>query len=377
MIQRLKSRRIVLTDGLFDGYVYIENGLIAAVTAEERPFDAETDYGDLYLAPGFVDLHVHGGVGFDFGGCTAQQADAAARYHLQHGTTALLATLAAAPSDALQAVILRLKACQAANLRGVHLEGPYLASAQCGAQNTDHITQPQQAEYERLLASCGDSIKRWTYAPERDENGAFCKAVHEAGILPSAGHTDAVGADMQTAFENGCRLVTHLYSCTSTVTRDGGFRRMGAVEYAYLCDDMAVELIADGCHLPPEFIQMIVKIKGRDRVTLTTDALSVTGCDAKTGELNGVPYIVEDGVCKLIDRLAFAGSIATADRLVRTCVQQAGLSVVDSVYMASTVPAALMGWNTGRIEAGYAADIAVFDDVMDVQAVYVNGLKEI
>ncbi len=378
MIKRFQSSRIVLPDGLFDGFVYVQNGSITAVTAEDLPCDQTVDVGDNYLSPGFVDLHVHGGVGHDFGTCDAAGAAKAADYHLSHGTTTLLPTLAAAPIEDMAAAVERLKGCAAltrAHIPGVHLEGPYFSPAQCGAQNTAFITAPIEKDYAALLEKHGDFIKRWSYAPERDENGAFCKALAACGVLPAAGHPDAVAEDMQTAFENGCKLITHLYSCTSTVTREKGYRRLGVIEYAYLNDAVTAEIIADGAHLPPDLIRMIVKIKGRDRVALVTDALSAAGLDATTGQLNGVPYIVEDCVCKLIDRSAFAGSIATTDRLIRICVQKAGFSVVGSVYMASTVPAQLLSLQTGRIRVGYAADLVVFDDDIQMQAVYVNGEK--
>lgn len=376
MIKRFKSSRIVLPDGLLDGFVYVQNGSITAVTTENLPCDQTVDAGDNYLSPGFVDLHVHGGVGFDFGTCDAAEAAKAADYHLSHGTTTLLPTLAAAPLEDMAAAVERLKGCAAltrAHIPGVHLEGPYFSPAQCGAQNTAFITAPIEKDYAALLEKHGDFIKRWSYAPERDENGAFCKTLAANGILPAAGHTDALFADMQTAFENGCKLITHLYSCTSTVTREKGYRRLGVIEYAYLNDAVTAEIIADGAHLPAELIRMIVKIKGRDKVALVTDALSAAGLEATTGELSGVPYIVEDGVCKLTDRSAFAGSIATGDRLIRTCVQKAGFPVTDSVYMAATVPADLLSLQTGRIQVGYAADLVIFDEDIRIHAVYVNG----
>ena len=131
--------------------------------------------------------------------------------------------------------------------------------------------------------------------------------------------------------KEGCNLVTHLYSCTSTVTRDHGFRHLGIIETAYLLPDMDVEIIADGRHLPPELIRMILRIKGREHVAMVTDCLPAAGLEQKEGIMSGTPYIVEDGVCKLPDRSAFAGSIATMDRLVRVAVQECGCSVSDAV----------------------------------------------
>ncbi len=375
----LKSTNIVLPDRVMDGYIVIENGKIAEITAHCPEGEIE-DVGSAWVAAGFVDLHVHGGAGIDFGSCTAEQAARAADFHLQHGTTTILPTLTAAPIEQMERGIQAVGACMAQGLAqgcvaGVHLEGPYFSPQQCGAQNTEFITAPKQADYERLIAQYGDVIRRWSYAPERDEDAAFCRRLTEAGVLASAGHTDATYAQMEHAAENGCTMVTHLYSCTSSVTRKGGFRSGGVLEYALLQEDIFAEIIADGAHLPKELIRLVYKCKGRDRVLLVTDALSVAGTDAREGQLGGINYLIEDGVCKLRDRTAFAGSIATADRLVRTCVN-AGISLVDSVYMASTVPARLLGLPKGQITVGYDADLVILDNELSVQAVYVKGLKQ-
>lgn len=378
MIKRFKSSKIVLSDGLFDGSVYVENGVITEVTARTLPCDETIDLGDKYLSPGFIDMHLHGGAGVDFGSCDSEGAKKAARYHMSHGTTTLLPTLTASSFEATVTALENLSPIVGENedcpfIPGIHLEGPYFSVNQCGAQNIEFITAPKKDEYTALLDRFGDVISRWSYAPERDENGEFCKTLKKVGVIPSAGHTDAVQQDMETAFNNGCELVTHLYSCTSTVTRDKGFRRLGVIEYTFLKDGITAEIIADGKHLPADLIKMIFKIKGRERVALVTDALSIAGADIKSGDLNGVPFIVEDGVCKLSDRSAFAGSIATADVLVRTCVKEAGISVVDSVYMASGVPARLLGLKKGRIEKEFDADFAVLDDDLKVSGVYIGG----
>jgi N-acetylglucosamine-6-phosphate deacetylase len=178
---------------------------------------------------------------------------------------------------------------------------------------------------------------------------------------------------MKVAIENGCNLVTHLYSCTSTITRDHGFRILGVIETAYLCDDMWVELICDGKHLPPELIKMIIKIKGTDKVILTTDSSYVAGSDIKEGNLTGTPFIVEDGVCKLLDRSAFAASCATANVLIRTLTKGCGYSIPTAVKMLTYNPAKLCSLNKGVLEKGYDADVIVFDNDINVKKVFVGG----
>ena len=375
---RIKSDKIVLTDGLFDGYVYIENGKILEVSADEKSAGEVYDFTGKYVSPGFIDIHTHGGAGHEFAG-SAEDIVAAANFHFEHGTTSICPTISTAPFTTMtKAVAAFEKALESPDVKGtligLHFEGPYLSTKQVGAQNPGAITPPIKEEYEPLLREKGQLIARWSYAPENDFDGSFAKALSEAKVVSSAGHTDAIYPDMMRAFDNGCRLVTHLYSCTSTITRDHGFRRLGVIETAYLLDDMYVEIIADGKHLPPELISLILKIKGRDRVCLITDSLAVAGA-AKEGEeiveALGTHFVIEDGVCKLLDRSAFAGSIATADRLIRVLTKDVGASVIDAVYMMTKVPAEVMGLNTkGLLKEGYDADIVVFDDDINIEKVF-------
>ncbi len=370
---RIKSDRIVLTDGLYDGYVYIENGKIAEVSKEEKAADECLDYTGNYVSPGFIDIHTHGGAGFEFAG-SADDIVKAANFHFSHGTTSICPTISAAPFNIMKSAVYEMeKALESPDLKGtllgVHMEGPYLSTSQVGGQCPDAITPPVKEDYEPLLKEKGQFIARWSYAPENDFDGSFAKALTDAGVLASAGHTDAIYPDMVRAFESGCKLITHLYSCTSTITRDHGFRRLGVIESAYLMDDMYVEIIADGKHLPPELIKLILKIKGKDRVCLITDSLAVAGAanEGEEVETLGTRFVVEDGVCKLLDKSAFAGSIATADRLIRVLTKDVGTSVVDAVYMMTKVPAEIIGAkNKGLIKEGYDADIVVFDDNINI-----------
>ena len=261
------------------------------------------------------------------------------------------------------------------NVPGAHSEGPYLSAKQCGAQRPKFITPPIKKDYERLISLYGDYVKRWTYAPENDKNGEFCKYITSHGVLASAGHTDAKYDDMKVAIKNGCNLITHLYSCTSTVTREGGFRSLGVIESAYLCDELYVELIADGKHLPPDLIKMIINIKGTDKVILTTDSLSVAGSDIKVGNLAGTDFIIEDGVARMLDRSAFVGSVATSDVLIRTLTSDCGFGICESVKMLTENPAKLLGLNKGKIAVGKDADLIVFDSDINVSDVFVMGKK--
>lgn len=377
MVTRIKSSRIIVGEQLLSGYVYLEGGRIKAVTPQELPYDVQLDRGEDYVAPGFIDIHTHGGAGHEFFG-SAEDIVEGCNFHLLHGTTSICPTISAAPFALMEKSVTEVKKAMRdkrlqSNIIGLHLEGPYLSSGQCGAQCPDFITPPRPEEYERLVEKGGDVIARWTYAPENDRDGAFCKYLTEHGILASAGHTDAVYEQMQLAAEKGCKLVTHLYSCTSTVTRELGFRKPGVIESVYLNDQMYAEIIADGRHLPPELIRLILKIKGSDRVVLCTDSLALTGTDVKEGITLNVPFLIEDDVCKLKDRSAFAGSIATADRLVRVMTREVGISMEEAVKMITRVPAQILGLNKGILEAGRDGDIVIFDEDVRIKEVFVNG----
>ena len=378
MITRIKSDRIVLPDGITSGYVYFEDGVITAVGTEELSFDKEYDFTGRYVSPGFIDIHTHGGGGYGF--CESKDAViGAANFHLYHGTTSVLPTISAAPIEDMARAAEYVDAAIGderllPNIIGVHLEGPYLSLKQSGAQSPSFITPPDREKYLPVLEKWGKIIKRVTYAPENDEGYELTHALAERGIVASAGHTDATIYEMDGAIECGCSLVTHLYSCTSTVVRKGGFRYPGVLETALLRDDIYAEIIADGKHLPYELIRLVIKAKGSDKVALITDSLSLAGVDIEETRMGAYDVIVEDGVIKLKDRSAFAGSIATADRLIRV-VTEAGISLCEAVKMLTKVPAEIMGLNKGVLSEERDADIIVFDDEVNVKDIFVGGKK--
>ncbi len=375
---KIKSNKILLGDNIFDGFLYLKNGKILEVSKENKPADEEYDYTGKYVSPGFIDIHTHGAGGYAFMNSTVEDVIAGCDYHFAHGTTSIVPTISTGEFKTMREAVINIhkaKGKTKGNILGAHLEGPYISANQAGAQCPAFITPPKKSEYESLIAEYGESIVRWTYAPERDENGAFCKYLTEHNIIASAGHTDAKYQDMQVAIENGCNLITHLYSATSTVTRDHGFRSLGVIESAYLRDELYVEIIADGKHLPPDLIKMIIKIKGTDKVALITDSLEIAGTDIKEGIMSGTEFIVEDGVCKLKDRSAFAGSVATADCLIRTLVKGCGYSIPTAVKMLTEVPAKILKINKGALEAGKDADIVVFNEQIEIESIFLNGKR--
>ena len=377
----LKSNKIITPNGLFDGYVVIENDKIVDLTSVE-PKNAEIyDYTGKYVSPGFIETHTHGCGGYPFIDCTESDVVNGVNCHFNYGVTSICPTVTSGPFENMKKAVLAIEKAMSnkdtkPNILGAHLEGPYFSLSQAGAQCPDFITPPKKEDYIPLIEEKGSIIKRWSYAPERDENGEFCKYLVEHNIIASAAHTDAIGSDMEVAVRNGCNLVTHLYSGTSTITREFGFRRLGVIECAYLYDELNAEIIADGKHLPPELIKLILKLKGTDKVILTTDSLAVCGTDVKEGVMSGTEFIIEEGVCRLKDRSAFAGSIATADRLVRVLKDEVGVSIEEAVKMLTLNPAKLLKVNKGEIAVGKDADVIVFDDDINVESIFVGGIKK-
>ena len=366
------------------GTLVIEDGRIRGIHEQDVdvPGATEFDADGHYVAPGFIDIHVHGGGGHDFMDGTEEAFLKIAELHAQYGTTALVpTTLTAEKKDLLRTLDVYEKAHRnnhrGAAFLGIHLEGPYFAQSQRGAQDPRYIRNPDPREYEEILAY-SSSIVRWSAAPELPGAIGFGRRLREKGILAAVAHTDAVYDDVLAAYENGYSLATHLYSAMSGVTRRNAFRYAGAIESALLLD-MDVELITDGVHLPAPLLKLVYKIKGADRTALITDAMRAAGMpegESILGSLtNGLKVIVEDGVAKLPDRSSFAGSVATTNQLVRNMVRLADVSLLDAVRMTTATPARIMGveGRKGSITVGKDADVVIFDENFTVRATLVNG----
>ena len=377
MIIKIKSNNVVTPYGITSDNIYLKDSKILAIGGPDLPYDMELNAENDYVLPGLIDIHTHGAAGHDYSNSAPEDIINAVRYSVIHGATSILPTITSSSYEKTYSALLNIERAMShptfgSRILGAHLEGPYFSEKQSGAQDKAFITDPKKEDYERLLARFGHIIKRWDYAPERDKSGTFCAYLTAHGVLPSAGHTDAKYDDMLIAKENGCHLITHLYSCTSTITREKGYRKLGVIECAYLWDDVFVEIIADGSHLPIELLQLIFKLKPVERIILITDSMSVTGTQAKTGTLSNVEYLIEDGVCKLLDRSAFAGSIATAEKLLQVCYS-AGKGICDIVKMGSENPAALFCLNKGRIQQGFDADIIITNKDFNLKTVIAGG----
>ncbi len=304
-----------------------------------------------YIAPGFIDIHVHGGGGYDFMDATETAFLKIAELHAQHGTTAMLPTTLTSTKEVLLQTLDAFESAgknnvTGAQLIGMHLEGPYISVNQSGAQDPRFIRDPNPGEYKEILSkySC---IKRWSAAPELNGAIEFGRYLKSKNVLPAIAHTDAIYEEVIEAFNNGYTLITHLYSAMSGVTRHNAYRYAGVIESAYIIDEMDVEIIADGIHLPPPLLKLVYKIKGADKIALITDAIRAAGMgegESILGDVtNGLKVIVEDGVAKLPDRSAFAGSVATANRLVKTMISTADVPIIDAIKMITSTPARILG----------------------------------
>lgn len=381
----IRNARLVQDGTITCCDLFIQDGKVSNLLPPGKGWAAEEeiDASGLYLSHGFIDIHVHGGGGHDFMDGTREAWDGVRRLHLRHGTTGIVATTLAATMEEMLGAARMYNACRdqlgdGARLLGLHMEGPYLAPAQSGAQDPAYIRGPVPEEYEELIELC-PGILRWTVAPELPGALAMGDYLQNHGVLGSIGHSDAVYAQVKEAMGHGFTHVTHLYSAMSTVTRQGGFRRGGIVESAYVLPELTSEVIADGCHLPPELLQMAYRFIGPDRLALMTDAMRAAGQregESILGSLSkGQRVIVEDGVAKMPDRKAFAGSICTTDRLARTMMRLGGATLADTVKMLTETPARIMGLDkvTGRVASGRAADLILFDEDINICMVLTDG----
>lgn len=365
---------IIIEDGKITG---VEKGNVEVLGAEE------IDVKGAYIAPGFIDLHTHGAGGSDFMDNTVEACLQIAHTHALHGTTLLYpTTLSAGDEELFQFFDIYKEAKKVNNngaaFGGIHLEGPYFAYNYKGAQDPRFLSNPRPEHYNQILER-SDDIHRWSIAPELPGAIELGKTLVERGIIASIAHTEAIYEEVEVAHKAGYNLMTHFYSAMSGITRKNAFRYAGCLEAGYLMDEMDVEIICDGVHVPKPLLQLITKIKGADRVALITDSMRGAGMpDGKSilGSYKaGQEVLIEDGVAKLMDRSAFAGSVATADRLIRTMHQVAERPLTEAVTMMTATPARIAKVNDrkGKIEVGYDADLVVFDKDINIQMTMING----
>lgn len=372
----ISERKILKRDILIKGSVIAD----ADFSGEPPPDCIEIDAMKNYLSPGFVDIHVHGGGGFDFMDCTQEAFCSISKTHLKAGTTTLIPTAVSAEFEDILQMISAYKAYSPCcpNFYGIHLEGPFISKKQKGAHKAELLHSPTDWEIQSLLSQGNGVIKRITAAPELEGVSYLAKKMTENGVVMSLGHSDATAQTALASFKKGFTHITHLYCATPSIRKINQVITGGILEAAYLEDNVTAELIADGKHVAPEALQLALKIKGIEKIALTTDALRPAGTTVTESWLGEkIPenrIIIEDGVAKLPDRSSFAGSIATCSMLLEKGVYHYALPLADVIFMLTQTPAEIMHIpNKGKIQKGYDADFVFLDANLKTQMVMCMG----
>jgi N-acetylglucosamine-6-phosphate deacetylase len=365
----LGGARVVTPAGVLESaWIEIIDEQIVRVGSATPPSEA-LDLGGGWLLPGFIDLHVHGGGGHDF---TASPEDMAAgvAFHRRHGTTNTLVSLMAGPVDAMCEQLDWVVALAASrDVLGAHLEGPFLSSDRCGAQNHRHLLTPDPLVLTKLLSAGQDSVRTVTIAPELPGALDLIEDIASAGAIAAVGHTDATYEQAAAGFAAGARLATHLFNAMGSMSQ-----RAPGPAVAALDAGAYVEVINDGVHVH-EALTRLAFASAPDRVSLITDAISATGVGDGHYTLGDQDVMVSGGQARLAATSRLAGSTLTMDEAVRRAVRTVGLTIEQASAAASAAPARLLGIDNrcGSIAPGLDADLVLLDDDLSVQRVMVRG----
>jgi N-acetylglucosamine-6-phosphate deacetylase len=355
---------------LAPGWLRVEDGRIAAVGDGAPPRQPDLDLPSATVVPGFVDTHVHGGGGASFDGGDPEMGAAAVRAHLAHGTTTMVASLVTASGPSLVDSVGRLAdLVDDGLLAGVHLEGPWLSPRYAGAHDPALLTHPSPGQVEALLAAGRGHVRMVTLAPELPGGLDAIRRLADAGVVAAVGHTDATYDVTCAALDAGARAGTHLFNAM----RGLHHREPGPVAALLEHPDAHVELVSDGVHVHPAALRLAARAKPRHTV-LVTDAMAAAAAEDGDYRLGRLTVTVREGVARLADTGAIAGSTLTMAAAVRYAVQVAGLPLEDVVRAATATPAALLGLDrVGALEPGLDADLVVLDDDLGVERVLRRG----
>ena len=370
------NARLILPDGIRDGFeVVVEDGKIADIREETPAADAINLRGN-YLAPGFIDLHIHGALGRDTMEATSDAFRTIGDYHATGGTTSLLLTTVTAPIPEIVRVLkaVRDARSESKQIAGVHVEGPFISPKRAGAQRAEFIRDPETHLVDQLFPFA-DVIRIMTVAPELPGALALIDRLRLHKIVVSGGHSDASDLEARAGAEYGMRHVTHTFNAMSSARREGVYREAGLLEYALSEPDIVCELIGDGHHVSPTLMRMLYRAKGARGICLVTDATAGAGLPVGTEfSLSGRRCVVGDGVCFLSDRTALAGSASRMIDLVRVMVNQVGVPLHEAVAMATANPARALGLSTkGRLKPGADADFVILSRDLEVRRTLIAG----
>ena len=358
-----------------DGWLLVEDARIADLGSGEAPrgaLDEMIDGRGLILAPGLIDIHVHGALGYDTMDATPQALREIARFGAEHGVTAFLATTMTGPSDAIMAALRNIDEVREAGtggaaLLGAHVEGPFLDAERAGAQDPSLVRTASPDEYVAMLDT--GVVRLITVAPEYTENHPLIRYAVERGAVASVGHTRASYEDLQYATSVGITQVTHLYNAMEPMHH----RTPGALGAALTLQGLRCQLIADNVHVHPAMLDLAVRAKSPEGIILVTDAMSGTGMADGVYDLGGQAVTVSEGIAR-IGGGALAGSTLTMDRAVRNVMGAADLALWQALTMATSTPAASLGIaRKGEIAVGSDADLILIDPQMNVALTMVEG----
>lgn len=367
----LTGGRVVTPGGVLEnGWVSVRDGRIAAVGEGAAPDGPTTNVGGGTIVPGFVDIHCHGGGGAAFTSSDPAKVRKAAAAHRKHGTTTLLASLVTRPVPELADQVAALaELVQEGVVAGVHLEGPFLSAARCGAHDPAILCPPEQSAVTKLLDAGKGTVRMITIAPELEGAVNAVRQLVDNNVIAAIGHTDATEAQVRPAVDAGASVATHLFNGMRPLHH----REPGPI--GALLDDerVTVELICDLVHLHPTAVRLAARHAGLQRTVLITDAIAAASVGDGVYDIGGLEVRVVDGVPTLAGGASLAGSTLTMDMAFRNAVNSCGLTLVEATHAASTRGAELLGLDTGKLEAGLAADIVVLDAELKPQDVMVRG----
>lgn len=367
----LTGGRVVTPDGVLEsGWISVREGRIQAVGDGVPPDGPTTDVSGHLVVPGFVDIHCHGGGGHAFTSDDPEKVRRAAAAHRRHGTTTQIASLVSRPIPELADQVSALaEFVQEGLIAGIHLEGPFMSPARCGAHDPAILCPPDTDSVTKLLDAGKGTVRMITLAPELEGAVAAVHQLVDHGVIAAIGHTDATEAQVRPAVDAGASVATHLFNGMRPLHH----REPGPI--GALLDDerVTVELICDLVHLHPTAVRLAARHAGIDRTVLVTDAIAAAGVGDGVYDVGGLEVRVVDGVPTLAGGAALAGSTLTMDMAFRNAVNSCGLSLVEAVNATATRPASLLKLQTGQLRAGFAADLVVLDAELKPRDVLSKG----
>ena len=371
------------TQAIPGGAVLVNEQRIEAVGKREElavPSDAQRlDAEGGHIAPGFVNMHIHGIEGYSSMDGRVASLQAMSRLLVLHGVTSWLPTTGSAPLSNIVAAYAAIREAMedegaGAEILGGHVEGPYLSPQERGAHPLELLIEPRPNEYSELL-EYADAIKVFTVAPELPGALDLIRELKRLGILVSAGHSVAIDEELGRAVDAGLSHATHMFCNMGTLRRVNIRRVAGLVESVLLDDRVTTEIITDGYHIAPSLMKLALKVKGPERLAIITDGSSLTGLPPGVYTRWGREIVLEEQISYVADRSAYAGSVATMDQCVRVAIESMDLSLMDAFRMASLTPATILGVSDrkGSLEAGKDADVVILDDDLRVAYTVARG----